>query len=171
MIFKTERLIIRLLKKSDIPDFHALQSNPNVMRFVGCKAMSLEENEKDLLHILSCYSTPKNTFWIFAITTNTKTFIGTCALVLNEEYEIGYRFLEKYWGNGYGKEITKGLIAYSFTKKEINTLHAYVDSQNIGSVKILEMYFNFIEELWNEKEQCWERSYIIKKQPLNRKLL
>ena len=40
--------------------------------------------------------------------------IETVAVVkdANNDDKIGYRFLENYWGLGYGFEICKGLISY-----------------------------------------------------------
>lgn len=161
MIFETERLTIRLLKEIDIEGFHALQANPKVMRYVGGKTMTREENEKDLQQVISQYYKPLNEFWVWGVFSKNESFIGTCALILNDkkEYEIGYRFLEQYWGNGYGTEITKGLINYTFTNRKIERLYAYVDRENTGSVKILNKHFMFEKEFWNKDEDCWERKY------------
>ncbi len=159
VIFTTPQLHVRKLVAKDLPDFHTLQANPKVMRFVGGKVMTLEENRSDLVKVQSAYEQTNNTFWIWAITTLQQIFVGTCALLINDkqEWEIGYRFIEEYWGKGYGKEITKGLIDHAFGAMDIETLVAYVDEKNVGSVKILDRYFNYVSTEWNEAEQCQER--------------
>ncbi len=161
MIFKTERLLVRELRESDLPGFHEMQGNPNVMKYVGQSAMGPEENRADLKRVIDLYGKQNNDFWVWAITTEKDVFVGTGAIIINEknEWEIGYRFLESHWGNGYGTEITKGLIEHAFNSMNIKTLKAYVDRDNIGSVKILERFFDFEKEIWNEDDQCFDRVY------------
>ena len=166
MIFSTERLIIRPLNIEDLDAYHQMQGNPNVMKYLGKKAMSEEVSRIDMINVIDRYLNPKNTFWVWAVTLKEEnTFIGTCAHIINKknENEIGYRFLESHWRNGYGKEIVKGLIKYAFSKTSANSLFAYVHTENTGSIKILEKYFAFVKEVWNAEEQCWERKYTLKK--------
>ncbi|MEL4307778.1 GNAT family N-acetyltransferase [Joostella sp. CR20] len=162
MIFTTQRLTIRALTLSDLDLFHKMQNDQAVMKYVGGKTYSLEENKKDLLNILKFYKLPKNDFWVWAITLSaTEQFIGTIALVRNEkdEYEIGYRLLKEHWRQGYGKEVTNGLIKYAFEVKKIKEIVAYVDKENVTSVRILDSTFNFIKEFYNEEDNCIDRYY------------
>ncbi|MEH6704988.1 GNAT family N-acetyltransferase [Galbibacter orientalis] len=162
MIFNTQRLSVRALNFEDLDLFHKMQNDQAVMKYVGGKTYSLEENKKDLLNILKFYENPKNDFWVWAITLKSSSnFIGTIALVRNEkdEYEIGYRLLKEYWKQGYGKEVTNGLIKYAFEVKKIKEIVAYVDKNNITSVRILDSTFNFIKEFYNEEDNCIDRYY------------
>lgn len=141
MIFQSERLCIRMLKWDDYHDLHKLQSNPNVMKYITNQPKSFEETEKELIKILQCYEEIQNDFLVFAVCHHkSKEFIGTCAIIKNDEknYEIGYRLQEEHWGNGYGSELTKGLISYCFEDRKIDTIIATVESNNLHSVKILE---------------------------------
>lgn len=140
IIFTTERLLVRKLKMSDLQPFHAMQSNPKVMQYAEGEVKSLKAHEKELGDLIQFYNKPENDFWIYGIERTTDhEFIGTLALVKDDqqEDEIGFRFLEKYWGNGYGFEICKGLILYA---KEVNfkKLIGYVIDVNIASAKILQ---------------------------------
>ncbi|NVK51624.1 MAG: GNAT family N-acetyltransferase [Flavobacteriaceae bacterium] len=137
MIFETERLIVRKLILDDLLSFHKMQSNPKVMRYVTGDVKSLQEHELELKELMAKYDLPNNNFWIYAIDRKSDgEFIGTCAIV-DEVNELGYRFLEQFWGLGYGKEICNGLIQYC---KEIGLklLTAYVVDKNIASAKIIE---------------------------------
>lgn len=169
MIFETERLIIRQLTPNDLEGFHDMQGNPKVMRHVGGKAMSLEENQQDLQEVINAYTTPNNNFWVWAVVRKPDgELLGTCALIVNEEKEdeIGFRFREKFWGHGYGQEISSALIQYGLTKMQKKTIVAYVDKANLASVKILEKEMNFEKEFYNEQEKCVDRKYIIGSPPL-----
>lgn len=164
MLFKTERLYARELRKSDLPLFHRMQNDHAVMRYVGGKTYTLEENTKDLERVMKFYQKPGNDFWVWAIAgVEDHRFIGTCALVKNEneEYEIGFRLLKEEWQKGYGKEITNGLIRYGFEEMKLDKIVAYVNKNNVASVKILDSTFRFIKEFYNDEEDCIDRYYQI----------
>ena len=139
MIFETERLIVRKLIFDDITAFHEMQSNPKVMQFATGEVKTLEEHSIEIKDLIFKYDVPSNDFWIYAIIKKSDMqFVGTVALVKDKnDDEIGYRFLEKYWGNGYATETCKGLIKYCKGLK-ISKLIACAVDKNIPSVKILE---------------------------------
>lgn len=155
MIFETERLLIRKLIFSDLNQFHLLESNPNVLHYTSGKVKSLHENEIELKNLIESYKKINNNFWIYAIESKKEAaFMGTVALVKDtNDDEIGYRFLEKYWGNGYGFEVCKGLILYC-KKIGIKKIIAYAVDENIASSNILKnLQFIPIKHLVNEKNQ------------------
>lgn len=139
LIFETERFLVRELLLSDLEPFHEMHSNLNVMRYVRGVAMTREENEKELPELIQKYATPNNDFWIYAIERKADgVFVGTMALVKDDEDdELGYRFLEKYWGLGYGLEICEGLVEYA-SLIGLPKLVGYVADVNIASAKILQ---------------------------------
>ena len=146
MIFETPRLIIRDLNLSDFNPFHEMQGNPNVMQFTTGRPWTKKENLESLKKCINHYSQPENDFWVWAIERKDDgEFIGTVAFV--EGHEIGYRFLEKYWGNGYGQEIADGIIEHAMNNLHAKKIIAYAEPENIGSVKILDRSeLNFIKE-------------------------
>lgn len=140
IIFETERLIVRKLQTSDLEPFHEMHANYNVMRFVRGAAMTRDENEKELPDLIHKYDEKGNDFWIYAIERRSDSaFVGTCALVKddNNDDEIGYRFLQKYWGLGYGFEVCKGLVVYC-RSIQMSKLIGFVADENIASAKILQ---------------------------------
>lgn len=162
MVFTTQRLQIRRLTLADLDLFHKMQNDQQVMRYIGGKVSSYQENKKDLENILKFYNTPKNDFWVWAIALKSnRDFIGTVALVKNQkgEYEIGYRLHKTNWRQGYGKEVSNGLIKYAFEELHLKEIVAYVDKNNITSVRILDSTFNFIKEIYNEQDNCIDRYY------------
>ncbi|MDX1447031.1 GNAT family N-acetyltransferase [Lishizhenia sp.] len=91
--------------------------------------------------------------------------IGLCALLSNDENqpEIGYRFRQKYWGNGYATEVTEYLIQYAFEELQLDIITADVNIKNTSSVKVLEKFFTPDREFDNLKENCRDRRYILKR--------
>jgi ribosomal-protein-alanine N-acetyltransferase len=166
IIFSTSRLLVRQLNTSDSDKFHELQGNQNVMEYTSEPAMSQEESEVDLLSVISKYDTPNNPFWVWAIVNRTnQNLLGTCALVheANGIYEIGYRLLESEWRNGFGGEVTNGLIDFAFETWNANEIIAFVDKRNVASIKILERSkLNFIRYFWNSETETQDFEFRLK---------
>lgn len=141
MIFETERLIVRKLILLDLQPFHEMQSNPKVMQYADGDVKSLQAHETELKGLIDKYDITDNNFWIYAIERKKDAvFVGTVALVKDtEEDEIGYRFLEQYWGKGYATEICKGLIVYC-KKIGLKKIIGFVVDKNVASAKILKKF-------------------------------
>jgi len=72
--------------------------------------------------------------------------------------------LERYWGHGYGQEIANGLIRFALGQLGVDRLIAYVYTDNVGSVKILERSpMRFVKEFFNEEAGLLDRLYTIDK--------
>lgn len=160
MIFETKRLLVRKLESSDFAAFHEMQSNPNVMRYTGSTPRSADENRGELEKCINQYGQHNNNFWVWAIELkSTNEFVGTCAVVF-EINELGYRFLEKHWGHGFGNEISEGLIEHAFAKMNLAKVYAVVDRENRASAKILDRSkLVFVREDYNSEEDCFDRHY------------
>ena len=138
VIFETERLNVRKLVVHDLEAFHKMQSNPKVMQYVDGEVKSYHEHQKEIKQLITKYELKGNDFWIYAIERKEDTcFIGTVALVKDgTDDEIGYRFLEKYWGKGYASEVCSGLIQYC-RSLGMKKLVGYIIDKNIGSTMVL----------------------------------
>ena len=165
MIFETERLVVRKLKNSDINPFHQMQSNINVMRYTDSPPKNIEENKTDLQNVISLYDKERNDFWVYAVERKKdKQLIGTIALLKDADNndEIGYRYLEKYWNNGYAYETLLGMIQFAKTKN-ITELVAEVIVKNEASEYLLKKAgFTFVKEYLCEDLKLLERLYILK---------
>ncbi|QMU65150.1 MAG: GNAT family N-acetyltransferase [Flavobacteriaceae bacterium] len=138
--FETDRLLVRGLLINDLYPFHEMQSNPLVMQYVTGIIKPLAENKKELIDLIAKYDHPENDFFIYAIERKCDAeFIGSVALIKDDQNddELGYRFLQKYWGNGYGFEVCKGLVKYC-QSSGFPKLVGYVVDANIASARILE---------------------------------
>ncbi|SDX83861.1 GNAT family N-acetyltransferase [Flavobacterium degerlachei] len=160
---ETERLILRKLIPSDDEGMFLLDSNPNVHRYLGNKPVtSIEESREYINNILIQYI--QNGVGRFAvILKETNEFIGWAGLKfitepVNERlnfYDIGYRFIEDYWGKGYAQEAAKAWLDYGFNQLKIQKICAYADIENKGSRKILEKIgLQHISEFDDEGTTC-----------------
>ena len=104
MIFKTERLRVRHLRTDHLDGYFDLHGNINVMLYTTGVALTFEQSNADLKRMIDYYFSKKD-FRVWAIETiDNGVFVGTCSLIHNddEENEIGYRFRQAYWENGFG---------------------------------------------------------------------
>ena len=163
-LFQTERLKVNYLNYRDLPYFQDMQTNPEVMKFVGAPAMTNKECEVDLQKVISFYDKKNAYFNVWGVYLENE-MIGTCAIIQNNEgNEIGYRFRQKFWARGFGKEITKGLLSYAFNKLNVGSVWAEVDISNLASVSILDQFLNRIDKQWNKSDNCWDYKYSLTKQ-------
>jgi len=167
--FKTERLYTRRFEVADLEDFHEMQSNHHVMKFIIGRGKTKSENATELQNIINSYHENNSERFIMAtseINDENRTLIGACALVKNEdnEFEVGYRFSEKYWGKGYGSEILKGLLKFCLHDLAINKVISIVEKENMYSVRILENSpMEFIREYEEEDSKNLVRLYKLEK--------
>ena len=87
--------------------------------------------------------------------------IGLCLLLINDENdrELGYRFREDYWGNGYGTELVKGTIDYCFNELKLEKITADVNIENTASINILKKFLTPVKEYYHKRVQCTNRRY------------
>ena len=145
-LIETERLILRELRNEDVNGMFELNSSLEVQRYVGNKPIkSLEEASRDIEFIQNQYL--KNGIGRLAVVEKeTGLFIGWGGLKLITEemngfknfYELGYRFLPKYWGQGFATEVAKASIKYGFEKLKLDSIYAIADVQNIASNHVLQ---------------------------------
>ncbi|MFV5691287.1 GNAT family N-acetyltransferase [Flavobacterium sp. LT1R49] len=164
---ETERLILRELLPTDDIGMFELDSNPEVHKYLGNKPVThIDESRAYIENIRLQYLDNGIGRWA-VILKETNEFIGWSGLKLNKDlvnnhenfYEIGYRFIQKHWGKGFGTESSIAFMEYGFNEMKIDTIYAYADSGNSGSKNILEkigmQYVNsFVydgeDEVWYE---------------------
>ena len=162
IIFETEILLVRRLKMSDIRPYHEMQSNPKVMQYVIGEVQTEKEHLIELERLIGFYDEENNDFWIYAIDRKLDNqFIGTVAFIKDDEGddEIGYRFLEKYWGLGYGSNLCKASVGYC-SSIGMPKLIGYVINLNVASAKILKKCnFEYVSDGIDSDSKLPEKKY------------
>jgi ribosomal-protein-alanine N-acetyltransferase len=171
LLFETSALEIRQLEETDIADFFDLQSNINVLKYVGSPPSSLEECTTEIETLIASYSHKEVRLLVWGIyLKSTNEFVGTCAYITEDSgHEIGYRLREKHWGKLYGSELTPALLTYIFDHYKVDVIWAEADVLNIGSVKILDRNLVNQGKRWNETDNCWDFHYLLTKEEHDKK--
>jgi len=144
----TERLLLRPLRLADAPGMWALDTDPAVHRYLGGiggpRPASLADSEATIRFIQAQYAANGIGRWAVALRA-TGEFMGWSGLKLVAEavngqrdfYDLGYRFLPRYWGQGYGYEAARAWLKTGFETLKLPRICAYADVDNAGSRRIL----------------------------------
>ncbi len=165
----TNRLILRDIESTDAPALFAMDSNAEVMKFLGKPVQSLEESEQMIQYIQAQYV--RNGIGRWAVEhQETGEFMGWCGIkyvddrIFNEQtnfHDLGYRFLPAYWQQGYAFEAAEACCTYAFEVMKLSTLVGMADVANTGSCRIMEkLGFRLMEDFYFEgqKHHWFEKS-------------
>jgi RimJ/RimL family protein N-acetyltransferase len=165
LIIETERLILREMLPTDAEAMFKLDSNPNVLRYLGNNPVtSILQIEDYIKNIRNQYI--QNGIGRFVVVIKeTEEVIGWAGIKFITEpennhvnfYDLGYRLQEEHWGKGYGYEVAKAWLDHGFNEMKIDKMYASVNKENIASQKILQKIGLKItsEFLWNEIPCYW----------------
>ncbi|RYF20448.1 MAG: N-acetyltransferase [Flavobacteriales bacterium] len=145
-LLETERLILREFRNEDVTGMFELNSNPEVQMYVGNKPIASLSQAMDEINFIQDQYLKNGVGRLAVIAKETGDFLGWGGLKLITEemngrknfYELGYRFIPKYWGNGYATEVAKASINYGFEKFKLDTIYAITDLENQASKNVLQ---------------------------------
>lgn len=140
-VIETERLIIRMVRKSDANDLYELCRRPETSRYSAWSPhRSIKETRDYIAYRLAQYRKHACTFFVVE-QKGTGRVIGTCSYAyFDEEYkvsEIGYSVLSDEWNKGYATEIASALMGYAFNRIGVQRVFARVLPQNTASIRVL----------------------------------
>jgi ribosomal-protein-alanine N-acetyltransferase len=159
---ETERLILREVQEKDIDGMFELDSNPNVHQYLGNNPITTKQQAADAVRFIIKQYTERGIGRFATIEKSSGDFIGWSGLKLNvgkkEElnrkqnfYDIGYRFIPRYWNNGYATESSKAVLDFGFKKLNLETICGAAEIENVASNKILKRIgLQFINEFTYE---------------------
>lgn len=141
IIFETPRLILRRFTEADAPLVLALNSDPEVLRYIHEPKLESEEHARQIIRdiILPQYDNDLGR-WAMHIK-DTNEFIGWCGLKFRpelNEIDLGYRLLQKAWGNGYATEAASQTLDFGFSKLKLPVISACAHIENTASINVLE---------------------------------
>lgn len=143
IFLETNRLIVKAPSLEDFDNLYALQSDADVMKYIGKGVRTKEEVmtglEKSLLH------QAKHGFSLGCVyEKESETFVGRAGLIYlgyddtQADIEVGYGLVKSAWGKGYATELAKALIQWGFNHLSVDKLVAVIMPENDGSRHVLE---------------------------------
>ncbi len=174
---ETERLILREILPTDVDGLFRLDSDPEVHKYLGNKPVSDRNKIVTMIaFIRQQYRDHGIGRWAI-IDKRSGEFMGWAGLKFVTEktnehqnyYDLGYRLIRKYWGQGIATESALASLDYAFKTLAIDEVFAAANCENRASNKILKkLGLNFIETFYYEDIKCnW---YKIDKQGYENKM-
>jgi RimJ/RimL family protein N-acetyltransferase len=140
-VIESPRLRLRRPRPSDAPDLIALDSDPEVMRWVGSPpgCTSPEETAERVRQRLATDHGPLG-FWVVE-RRDDGGFCGLCALLrmpAGAEVELAYRLARGCWGRGLATEAAAALVAHALEAVALPRVVAVTYPENVASQRVLE---------------------------------
>ena len=139
---ETSRLLFRSHKPQDREDFIRMHTDPEVRRYVGGQAWSLE---KARTRFRTQYlGKPSRVYGLWAaVLKEEQRYIGCCGLRADHKEKaahLAYYLARPYWGRGFASEASRAFINVAFARLRVQRLLADVDEGNVVSRHILEKF-------------------------------
>lgn len=145
MYLETQRLILRKFEETDAERLFLLDSNPEVMKYIGVPPLSDISESENVIKMIQQQYIDNGVGRLAVIEKESGLLIGWSGLKLitqeingyNNIYDLGYRFIPEYWGKGYALESAKASLDFGFNDLKAETIYAHAHSENEGSNHIL----------------------------------
>jgi ribosomal-protein-alanine N-acetyltransferase len=154
IFIETKRLILREILPTDVDGLFELDSDPEVHKYLGNKPVKDKNQIIDIINFIRQQYKDNGIGRWAIIDKKTNNFIGWSGIKLVTEltnnhqnyYELGYRLIKRYWGQGIATETAVASLEFAFDKLKTDEVYAIADCKNDGSNKILQKVgLQFIE--------------------------
>lgn len=152
-VLETDRLRLRELSLDDAPGIFELDSDPEVVRYLGRAPLASVEEARQRIaeRMLADYARHGFGRWAMQLKGASPAeltesepggaFVGVAGLKwLSElnEVDIGYGLLPRYWGRGLATEAARAAIDYGFRTFGLSRVIGLVDPPHAASIRVLE---------------------------------
>jgi RimJ/RimL family protein N-acetyltransferase len=137
---ETDRLILRPRTMADIESNMAMDMDPRVHRYIwGDSPPNWQAHREELIRRISCDWPPVGGLWVVERKSD-PGFIGWCGLFPLEKsglIEIGYRYSQTAWGQGFATEAAGKVLDHGFRDLGLDPVVAVTHPDNMRSQHVL----------------------------------
>ena len=144
MELKTERLSLQEITWDDLDDIHRFHLMPEVDMYntLGIPE-SLEETREVMRGSIEDRENDIRKDYQWSIRGHgNESLIGLAGMRLAAERfkmaEIYYKITPAFWGDGFGTEVARALVAFGFDDLKLHRIEAGVHTDNTASIRVLE---------------------------------
>jgi RimJ/RimL family protein N-acetyltransferase len=139
IIVKTQRLELRQFSLSDSEGFFLLNKDPEVVKYTGDRAFKSIEETRNFIEKYDHYQ--KMGFGRWSVYHKvSQDYLGFCGLKFSpdkQEVDLGFRFLRKYWNQGFATESARAALKIGFGKYKLQKIVGRAMMANIASHSVL----------------------------------
>ena len=143
-MLETSRLTLKVANLQEAPFMMELNSDPEVIRYTGDTSQGSILEAETVIKERLLPQFEKYRMGRFSVYLKDGTYIGWCGLRFfpeNNEVDLGYRFMKKYWGQGYASEASRICLKYGFETLKLKCIIAKAMPENIASIKVMQKLF------------------------------
>ena len=140
IVFGTERLVLKKFDIADAQGFYELNLDPEVIRYTGDAPFASVAEAESFIRSYNHYDRYGFGRWSVFIR-DSGDYIGFCGLNYKldlDEVDVGFRFLKRYWGQGYATEAARGSLLYGFKEYALDRIVARAMRENLASHQVIQ---------------------------------
>lgn len=142
-MIETERLRIREWRGEDAEPFFRINSDPQVLRYLGPRG-TREESDAAIARQRALQAERGYCFWALERRED-GTFLGFCGLKpgvpatpIAGDLEMGWRLGSPHWGVGYAREAAAACLDWAFARLDVPRVVAITVAANVRSWGLME---------------------------------
>jgi RimJ/RimL family protein N-acetyltransferase len=145
---RTQRLLLRRARPSDLDALHAILSDEEAMRFWSTAPHRSIESTQEWLRAMIESTPEESEDFILEYEGSVVGKVGFFRLP-----EIGFILRRDLWGKGLVSEAAAAVVEHVFQTRDVDDLKADVDPRNVASLRVLER-LGFVETGRAERTYC-----------------
>lgn len=142
-MIETKRLNLNKWRQDHFLSFAKMHADPEVMADL---AGVIDRDESFKKFNRYCQAEKEHNISRWAVETKQGEFIGYVGIMprmdsqhpLGKHYEIGWRFMRKFWGNGYATESARAALDHAITQRNFKEILSYTSADNLRSQAVME---------------------------------
>jgi RimJ/RimL family protein N-acetyltransferase len=149
---QTDRLRLEPFAEQHLEGLHAMNSLPEVMRYLGGQPESREQTQAVIARVQRCWASWGTSWWALIEVTSDRVIGAGCIQYLRREaapptdldsltsnpLEIGWRLHPDYWHQGFATEAAQAMASFAFDKFQLSELMAVRYPENIDSGRVMD---------------------------------
>lgn len=164
---KSGRLSLREISPDDAPVIFYLRSDEEITRYIerpeDRKTKSLEDADKFIRFLDEALYKGDSITWAICEYGSDKMIGSICLWNFSEDGrkgEIGYDLAKDFQGKGYMNEAMKLVLDYGFEALKLETIEAFTDYRNRGSIRLLERNGFELQESRRDSDNANNRIFV-----------
>jgi ribosomal-protein-alanine N-acetyltransferase len=141
MLIETARLAIRHLGSGDEPFIMELLNQPSFIHNIGDRGVRTVDDASEYIRKGPATSYEKFGFGLFHVAIKDSGVpIGICGLLKRDsldDVDIGFAYLESYWGRGYALEAAEAVMDFGWNTVGLKRIVAITAPHNEASARLL----------------------------------
>jgi len=141
---RTDRLLLRPWRDSDLEPFAALNADPVVMEFMSRGTLSRADSDAWVVRINDAWETNGYGLWAVEVLRG-PAFVGFVGLAdarfeahFTPAIEVGWRLARASWGYGFATEGARAALRFGFQEAKLPEILTFTATANLRSRAVME---------------------------------